>query len=332
LIRSAYFAPPLRRWSQAGIDVLKSAGAAGLAWTIAQRALGHQEPFFAAIAAVVCLSPGVVSHGKQAIGMLVGVTIGITVGEMALQISGFDPALRIALVTLIAMMAAATFGLSAVMVIQAGASAILVVASGEANAGLDRLTDAFIGGMLGLTSSQLLFTPDKLGALNDEARHLFTAIGNGLETSAKALRAGDAAALAAARDLFLDAQETAVGLRHEIAATRGVMRWTARGRLTSDRLAAVVNRTERPAIELASAALLFGEGLVSAMRDGQPSPTGLDARIERLARRCQRLGANDVLEAPDRHQAGSPDLRSVPWQRCEGDLSRLEEIVQSFES
>ena len=100
---------------------------------------------FAAIAAIVCLSPGVASHGRQAVGMLIGVGIGIAAGEWARSIP-LDPTLRIALVTPVAMLAAASFGLNAVMVIQAGTSAVLVVSSSQSGVGFERFADAGIGG------------------------------------------------------------------------------------------------------------------------------------------------------------------------------------------
>ncbi len=61
------------RWSSAWRDALASAIAAALAWVLAKYLFGHVHPVFAAISAVVCLAPGLPSHGKQAIGLMVGV-------------------------------------------------------------------------------------------------------------------------------------------------------------------------------------------------------------------------------------------------------------------
>ena len=65
------------RWASGWRDALASAIAAALAWILAVHFLGHEHPVFAAISAVVCLAPGLPSHGKQAVGLMVGVATGI---------------------------------------------------------------------------------------------------------------------------------------------------------------------------------------------------------------------------------------------------------------
>jgi uncharacterized membrane protein YgaE (UPF0421/DUF939 family) len=57
------------------------------------------------------------------------------------------------------MLTASSFGLSAIMLIQAGISAILVMAS-SLESGWGRISDAAVGGVLGLIVSQILFTPN----------------------------------------------------------------------------------------------------------------------------------------------------------------------------
>ena len=60
------------RWASGWRDALASAIAAALAWVLAKHLFGHAHPVFAAISAVVCLAPGLPSHGKQAVGLMVG--------------------------------------------------------------------------------------------------------------------------------------------------------------------------------------------------------------------------------------------------------------------
>jgi hypothetical protein len=102
----------LNRWSEARPRVLSSTIAASLAWVLTQHLLGHPQPIFAAIAAIGSLAPGVASRGRQAIGVLVGVAIGIVVAELMLLVLDTAPWLRILITTLVAMMAAASLGLS----------------------------------------------------------------------------------------------------------------------------------------------------------------------------------------------------------------------------
>ena len=54
------------RWRGTWRNVAASCVAATLAWTLAQHLFGHPQPFFAAIAAIVSLAPGLPSYSQQA--------------------------------------------------------------------------------------------------------------------------------------------------------------------------------------------------------------------------------------------------------------------------
>ncbi|HEY7385486.1 MAG TPA: FUSC family protein, partial [Beijerinckiaceae bacterium] len=106
----------VERWSAAWRDALASAAAAGLSWGLAHQLLGHPQPVFAAVAAVVCLAPGLPgTRGRQAVNMLLGLVTGIVVGEVLLTLPVFNTALRVASITFVAMMAALSFGLAPTM-------------------------------------------------------------------------------------------------------------------------------------------------------------------------------------------------------------------------
>src|SRR5215218_1525377 len=61
--------------------ILQTAVAASLAWLLVSAALGHDQPFFAAIAAVV--STGVVGQeGRRAIELVFGVACGLAVADL----------------------------------------------------------------------------------------------------------------------------------------------------------------------------------------------------------------------------------------------------------
>src|SRR5215208_3439878 len=75
-----------QRWCVGWSDSLASALAAGLAWALAHQLLGHPQPVFAAVAAIVCLAPGMASRGGQAVNMMLGLVTGIVVGEILLLV------------------------------------------------------------------------------------------------------------------------------------------------------------------------------------------------------------------------------------------------------
>jgi uncharacterized membrane protein YgaE (UPF0421/DUF939 family) len=141
------------------LEVGTSAIAAGLAWLLATRLLGHPQPLFAAISAIVCLAPGLPSHRLQAVSLLIGVATGMVVGEVMLYVPQHSTALGLVAATFVAMAFASAFGLGAVVPIQAGVSAILVLAQGPQLGGVVRMLDVLIGAGLGLFFSQVILRP-----------------------------------------------------------------------------------------------------------------------------------------------------------------------------
>ena len=56
-----------------GLPILQTAVAAGVAWYLATLVLGHERPFFAAIAAVISLGLAVGQEGRRAAELVFGV-------------------------------------------------------------------------------------------------------------------------------------------------------------------------------------------------------------------------------------------------------------------
>lgn len=140
----------LARLRGAAPRALVCAVAATAAYAASHWLLGHPQPVFAAIVALVCLSPGVADHLRQSLLVLTGVTIGIAVGEAALFLPGDVWELRLGLSIFLATWIGASLGTSPVMSIQAGASALLVQLLGPEYAGLTRLLDVLVGLAVGL--------------------------------------------------------------------------------------------------------------------------------------------------------------------------------------
>ena len=69
-------------------SIVQAAVAAGIAWFLAHTVLGHPQPFFAPIAAVVALAAGTGGRGTQAVQMLLGVAVGVVVGELLVLVLG----------------------------------------------------------------------------------------------------------------------------------------------------------------------------------------------------------------------------------------------------
>ncbi|MDB5525629.1 MAG: hypothetical protein JWM58_3392 [Rhizobium sp.] len=150
-------AAAIERVKSAFTRVLAAAVAAALAYWLARMLLGQQQPIFAAITAIICLAPGIPSHFKQCINLLVGVSIGIVVGELVFLIPYELGEIAFAIATLVAMLFASSPGMAPVVPIQAGASALLVVLMGPQYAGLIRFLDVLIGVTTGLVFAVVFF-------------------------------------------------------------------------------------------------------------------------------------------------------------------------------
>jgi uncharacterized membrane protein YgaE (UPF0421/DUF939 family) len=147
----------LRRWQRTALPILQAALAAGLAWFVATKVVGHAHPFFAPIAAVVCLGVSLGQRPRRVAELVVGVSVGVGVGDVLISLIGSGP-WQIALVVALAMSAAVLLDGGAVIALQSGSSAVLVATllPPSAGGGFDRMVDALIGGLVGLAVTALL--------------------------------------------------------------------------------------------------------------------------------------------------------------------------------
>jgi len=159
--------------------------------------LVHHETnhIFAPIAAVVALSGPRGERGRHAIRLVVGVFIGIGIAEIAIVLL---PAhvLTLGLAAFTAMLVARHLSDERVLIVQAGASAILTMALANGAAGIDRLVDACIGAGIALAFSQLFFPPEPVRLLRRAESAALTDLSRGLRKVASALASDDMSAAA----------------------------------------------------------------------------------------------------------------------------------------
>jgi uncharacterized membrane protein YgaE (UPF0421/DUF939 family) len=144
--------------------VLQAAVAASLAYFLADVIVGHGQPFFAPIAAVICLGVTLGQRNRRAIELVVGVAVGLMVADLLVLVIG-NGTLQIAVVVLLAMAAAVFFGGGTIVINQAAVSAILVVVLQPPGAVFspDRFIDALIGGGVALAINYLFpVNPERL--------------------------------------------------------------------------------------------------------------------------------------------------------------------------
>lgn len=307
-------------------DALAATVAGALAWGLSRVLIGHPHPVFAAVTAIVCLAPGLPNHGRQAVGLVLGVATGILVGEAALLLPDTIPTLRIGLASFVAIMIATGYGLAAVVPIQAGVSALLVLALGPESAGFARLLDVACGTSVGLLFSQVLFTPDPVRQLHAGERALLADLRAAFDEAGAALASRDQEKAQAALRTFSDAHSSVVALAAGIDNARSAAQWSVRGRLRRKDLRLAAARFGRRSTRAYAAALLFGTALATAMqrRPDTTPPVALGPGIVAAAGLCAP-GALPA-PAPTFPLAGLDD----DWRRCVVRLAEAMEAISSL--
>src|SRR2546427_6300409 len=134
----------LTRWQNTAVPIVQAALAAGLSWLVAVHLVDHRAPFFAPVAAVVCLGI-TLGRLRRVIELIVGVGLGVGVGDLLISAIGPGP-WQVAVVVALAMSVAVLLDGGAVITVQSAISAILMVTlylPGDTS-GLNRLVDGLL--------------------------------------------------------------------------------------------------------------------------------------------------------------------------------------------
>ena len=220
--------------------LLQATAAATLAWVIATHGLGHEDPFFAPIAAVIALNTSLGERGLNALRLVQGVIVGIVAGELTLLTLG-SGAGSLALAVFAAMLVARALGGVRIVMAQAAVGAILIIALGDAEAGPQRLIDALIGAGVALGFSQILFSPEPVALVRRAASDVLGQLAEGVELTARALEDDDPELGERAMGRLRDLHARMVELRRVTRASRRVVRHSVAWR---SRTAPVVRETE----------------------------------------------------------------------------------------
>ncbi|MBB5954509.1 uncharacterized membrane protein YgaE (UPF0421/DUF939 family) [Saccharothrix tamanrassetensis] len=272
----------LKRWQSTALPIVQAALAAGLSWFVANTLVGHPHPFFAPIAAVVCLGVSLGQRLRRVVELVVGVSVGVGVGDVLISLIGSGP-WQIALVVALAMSTAVLLDGGAVIALQSASSAVLVATllPPSAGGGLDRMVDALVGGLVGLAVTALL-PANPLTVAHRQAKAVFGELTTALRGVAKAVEeddtvraAGVLARLRGSQDA-VDEFKTALQTGGEIA-TIAPIRWRRRNELGRyQATAAPIDYALRNARVLARRAL-------AGLRHGERMPEILPAVLRQYS-------------------------------------------------
>jgi uncharacterized membrane protein YgaE (UPF0421/DUF939 family) len=255
----------VRRWGPDLWAIAQATLAAATAWFLATRAVHHHEPFFAPISAVIALNATRGERGANVMRLLLGVFVGIGIGEITLVLLGPGYG-RLALATFVAMTLARALHGARIVIAQAAGSAILTVTiSDGAQAGIDRMIDAVIGGGVALIITQLVFAPEPVHLVRRVEVERIAAMAEGLELAARALERDDDELGNAALDKLRDVRDGLAELHRVTRASSRVTRhsifWRSRAR--ADAVARENERAHR-FDQLGSSCLLLARTILAA--------------------------------------------------------------------
>jgi hypothetical protein len=278
----------LARLEAGGWPILQTALAASAAWYLASQLLGHEKPFFAAIAAVISLGVVVGREGRRVYELVFGVACGLAVADVIVYFLGTGT-LQIGIVVALAMAAAVLLGGGTLLTTEAGVSALLVVTLDPSTAGLspDRFVDALVGSGVALAVRYVL--PNDPRALVERAAHpIFDELAGTLEGTAEALRGRDLEraerALARAREI-----DWRVGrLQEAIAAGYETARISPPRRGTLGEIGLYATAAGQLDLAVRNVRVL-ARAAVGALRDGEAPPERLAETILELSKAVETL-------------------------------------------
>jgi len=273
------------------LQILQTAVAAGVAWSLAVLVLGLERPTFAPIAAVISLGLAVGERGRRALELTLGVAFGVAIADLLVSVVGVG-AVQAGLVVVLAMTLAVFVGGEDLGVKEAAISAMIIMItfrSPAADFPIERFLEALIGGGTALLINALLpMNPERM--VEEAAYPVFAESAAVLEEVADALEGGDAGRLQRA---YLKAREIDArvsGLKEAVAAGRETARLAPPRRRSLGHLdlyaaaADQIDLTVRDVRALARAAL-------SVVQPEDPAPEPLPVAIRGLARATEALAA-----------------------------------------
>ena len=290
------FGAALGRLGARGWPILQTAVAASLAWSLATMVLGHERPFFAAIAAVVSLGVAVGREGRQAAELVLGVACGLAVADLIVAVIGTGP-VQIAVVVALAMGAAVLLNGGTLLVTEAGVTALFTVMLDPSTYGTspERFVDALVGSGVALAITAIF--PNSPRHIVERAAHpIFGELAAVLEETKAALLAGDLGMAERALDRARKMDVRVGELKEALDAGYKTVRISPPRRRDLGHLEYYSTAADQLDLAIRNTRVLV-RASVSMVREGKETPERLAETISDLARAVEALG--EFLESPD---------------------------------
>lgn len=284
--------------------------AAGLAYLISHVVLKNPQPVFAPISAVGTLAASVGQRFRRTVELIIGVAVGVFVGDLLIYFLGTG-AWQLGLVVTAAILLTVFAGASVAIVIQAAATAVLIVTLSPSTQNLEipRFVDAFIGGGIALVVTAILLPLNPLRVINRAARPALDLLAAQLDVCAEALRNRDRGAAQRALFRLRENKEELAALSEAIEGAKETItispaRWHRRDELTHYAEAAdPIDRAMRNSGTLIRRS-------VTIIEDEEPVPGTMPDSIAHLAESV-RLLRHEFAAGEEPEKARERSLRAV---------------------
>jgi len=300
----------LHRVRMAGGLAVQAGLAAGLAYLISHKLLGNPQPVFGPISAVGTLAASVGQRFRRTVELILGVAIGVAIGDILVYLVGTG-AWQLGLVVTVAILLTIFAGASVAIVIQAAATAVLIVTLSPSTEDLEipRFIDAFLGGGIALLVTAVLLPLNPLRVINRAARPALDLLADQLDATADGLRKRDREATQRALERMRNNKEELATLSEAIegakeTSTLSPARWHRRSELTHYAEAAdPIDRAMRNTGTLIRRS-------VTLIEDDEPVPEPMPDGIQHLAE-AVRLLKHEFASGQEPQKARERSLRAV---------------------
>ncbi|MGK5445466.1 FUSC family protein [Micromonospora sp. URMC 105] len=289
---------------------LQAGVAAALSWIFAHEVLNNPQPVFAPISAVGTLAASVGQRLRRTVELIVGVAVGVFLGDLLIYFLGTG-GWQLGLVVTSAILLTIFFGASVAIVIQAAATAVLIVTLTPSTQNLEipRFVDAFVGGGIALLVTAVLLPLNPLRVLNRAARPALDLLAGQLDITAEALRNRDHDSAQRALERLRENKEELAAFTEAIEGAKETSnlspaRWHRRSELTHYAEAAdPIDRSMRNSGTLIRRA-------VTMIEDEEPVPEPLPDAVAHLAESV-RLLRHEFAVGEEPEKARERSLRAV---------------------
>lgn len=294
-----------KRVRSSALPIIQCAIAAGIAWFISHNIIGHPQPFFAPMAAIISTGVSFGARMRRAVELMVGVAVGIGIGDLFISWVGTG-VWQISLVVAVAMTTAVFLDSGTIITAQAASSAVLVATLLPPHTGGSglRMVDALVGGIVGIVVVAAL-PLHPVRRARQQAADILQVLQQSLTDCGAGLLEHNSEKIKSALQAARGTQPQIDGLRNTLEGGQEIARisplyWNARPRL--EKLSAAADPLDNA---VRNTRVLLRRAL-SSVRDDEVLDPRLIAEVEKLGEAIdvvRRMLLADPGEQPDAAEA-----------------------------